>query len=138
MSKVDYSKLDPGVVPLVKYFNKNGLKTVMSCEGHDDHGSSMFWIEFDPKVTQKDLIKFQKKHTREYFGFCANGFFCKRFFLDMPDGSSDAQTISGYYYVAHDKDKAAQDLLLWNLHDLIGVEEGTEHFYREGGFACSQ
>lgn len=27
--------LDKAVIPLVEFFNKNGLSTVMSCEGHN-------------------------------------------------------------------------------------------------------
>lgn len=27
--------IDPGVIPMVKFFNENGLPTHMSCQGHN-------------------------------------------------------------------------------------------------------
>lgn len=36
---------------------------------------SMFWIEFDPEVTEKDIIRFQNKFLNWQGNFCSNGSF---------------------------------------------------------------
>ena len=48
--------LDPKVIPLVDFFNQRGLKTHMSCEGHNNTNISMFWIQFDKSVTEFNSI----------------------------------------------------------------------------------
>lgn len=78
MKNYDETKLDPEVIPLVRYFNQVGLPTCMSCQGHNTTRMSMFWIEFDKSVTNEDIINFQRKHTNEYGGFCINGRFVIR------------------------------------------------------------
>ena len=35
--------LDSEVIPLVKFFNDNGLKTHMSCQGHNKTNMSMYY-----------------------------------------------------------------------------------------------
>lgn len=110
--------MDPRVIPLVEYFNKIGLHTSQSCEGHPGTSMKFFWIEFDRVVTEEMIIEFQKKHTRRDFGFCSNGMFCKRFFYD--DDGKDV--ISSYRYVAHSPDDADKDLTQWLTEDEFGVE----------------
>ena len=39
--------MDKKVIPLIEFFNQRGLKTHMSCEGHNKTNMSMFWIQFD-------------------------------------------------------------------------------------------
>lgn len=34
--------LDPAVIPLVKFFNDSGLKTYMSCQGHNQTNMSIW------------------------------------------------------------------------------------------------
>ena len=46
--------LDPDVIQMVKFFNKNGHLTHMSCQGHNRTNMSMFWIEFYQSVTEND------------------------------------------------------------------------------------
>lgn len=53
MSQYMESELDKRVIPLVRFFNENGLPTNMSCQGHNKTNMSMFWIEFDKTVTQE-------------------------------------------------------------------------------------
>ena len=55
--------LDPAVIPLVKFFNDSGLKTYMSCQGHNQTNMSMFWIQFDKSVTEEDILGFMKRKT---------------------------------------------------------------------------
>ena len=49
--------MDEGVKALVEFFNKRGLTTHMSCEGHypEKPSMSMFWISFDKSVTEGSL-----------------------------------------------------------------------------------
>ena len=67
MKHSSMSDYDVDVIPMVEYFNSVGLKTYMSCSGHKDNPyMSMFWIEFDPSVTEQDIIDFQQQgHFRE-------------------------------------------------------------------------
>ena len=65
--------IDPGVIPMVKFFNENGLPTHMSCQGHNRTNLSMFWIEFDPSVTEEDIVSFQRNHLDKLGGFSSNG-----------------------------------------------------------------
>lgn len=55
--------LDSKVIPLVEFFNQRGLKTHMSCEGHNKTNMSMFWIQFDKSVSEDDLIQFMNNHS---------------------------------------------------------------------------
>ena len=48
---INYNELDTYVIPLVQYFNENGLPTIMSCQGHNKTNISMFWIQFSKTVT---------------------------------------------------------------------------------------
>ena len=48
--------MDKKVIPLVEFFNQRGLKTHMSCEGHNKTNMSIFRIQFDKSVTEDDLI----------------------------------------------------------------------------------
>lgn len=40
MKNCDENQLDPEVVPLVEYFNRVGLPTRMSCQGHNTVSAS--------------------------------------------------------------------------------------------------
>lgn len=67
MKHSSMSDYDADVIPMVEYFNSVGLKTYMSCSGHKGNPyMSMFWIEFDPSVTEQDIIDFQRNHVNEY------------------------------------------------------------------------
>ena len=41
IEKWEKKGLDSEVIPLVKFFNDNGLKTCMSCQGHNKTNMSM-------------------------------------------------------------------------------------------------
>lgn len=65
MKHSSMSDYDVDVIPMVEYFNSVGLKTYMSCSGHKDNPyMSMFWIEFDPSVTEQEMMVKTEK-TRE-------------------------------------------------------------------------
>lgn len=67
-------------MPLVKFFNDSGLKTYMSCQGHNRTNLSMFWIQFDKSVTEDGVLNFMRKHCGKYGNFCSNGRFAKRIY----------------------------------------------------------
>lgn len=102
------SKLDPEVIPLIRYFNQVGLPTRMSCQGHNTTNMSMFWIEFDKSVTSEDIINFQRKHTNKHGGFCCNGRFVMRILANTTGvGTGVAYT---YQYMAATIEAAREDL----------------------------
>lgn len=71
--------MDEGVKALVEFFNKRGLTTHMSCEGHypEKPSMSMFWISFDKSVSIDDLLSFMEEHKDEYGVFACNGRFAE-------------------------------------------------------------
>jgi hypothetical protein len=73
-------KLDPAVIPLVNYFNSIGLKTHMSCEGHNQPNKSMFWIEFEKTVTDEDIEAFLIQLQAKYNSSATCGCFAMRIF----------------------------------------------------------
>ena len=104
------NQLDPKVIPLVEFFNQRGLKTHMSCEGHNKTNMSMFWIQFDKSVTEEDLIQFMNNHQFEsnhgkYFASC--GRFASRIY-PSPKG-----VIREWNYFAATPEAANQDLKNW-------------------------
>lgn len=72
--------LDPAVIPLVNYFNSIGLKTRMSCEGHNKTNVSMFWIEFAKEVTEEDIEAFLISLKEKYGHYGTCGCFAMRVF----------------------------------------------------------
>ena len=117
----DESGMDPGVIPLVNYFNRVGLKTIMSCQGHGTVNQSVFWIEFDPSVTEEDVIAFQRKHARDYDGaFCSNGDFAWRFYLLEGETYRSLRYIVGTIVAAND------DLKRWQEDDRKNQVESEE------------
>ena len=69
----EVSDLDPLVIPMVDYFNRNGLKTCMSCQGHNKTNMSMFWIQFDESVTEDDILGFMREHLSAQGTFVSCG-----------------------------------------------------------------
>ena len=78
IEKWEKKSLDSEVIPLVKFFNDNGLKTYMSCQGHNKTNMSMYWIQFHKSVTEEDILEFMRKHPGKYGSFFSNGRFAKR------------------------------------------------------------
>lgn len=105
--------LDPAVIPLVKFFNDSGLKTYMSCQGHNQTNMSMFWIQFDKSVTEEDILGFMKKHPGKYGSFFSNGRFAKRLmgFHSVPDGTWKKE--ESWNYFAATVEAANRDFLTW-------------------------
>lgn len=105
---IEYEKLDPEVIPMVRYFNENGLTTWMSCQGHNRTNMSMFWISFHPSVTKEDIIRFCYQHKTEYGCPFLNG----RFVLRLTPHAS-GRVEERYEYMAATVEAASQDLQRW-------------------------
>lgn len=106
--------MDEKVIPLVDFFNSRGLKTYMSCEGHNKTNMSMFWIQFDKIVTEEDLICFMNNHSHynkygKFFSSC--GRFAQRIY-PSPKG-----VVKTWNYFAATPEAAMED-----LHDWIFLE----------------
>ena len=106
--------MDKKVIPLVEFFNQRGLKTCMSCEGHNKTNMSMFWIQFDKSVTEDDLIQFMNNHQFEskygkYFASC--GRFALRIY------PSPKEIVREWSYFAATHEAAEQDLKNWILSE---------------------
>lgn len=111
MKSYDETQLDPEVIPLVRYFNRVGLSTRMSCQGHNDTNMSMFWIEFDKSVTSEDIIRFQRNHTDKFGGFCCNGRFVMRILANTTGVGTGVEY--NYQYMAATVAAAKEDLERW-------------------------
>lgn len=115
MKKYDDYQLDPGVLPLVEYFNAAGLSTCMSCQGHNSTNMSMFWISFDKSVTESDIVDFQRRHTDKYGAFCCNGRFVMRILANTTGVGSGVE--HSYQYMAATIEAAMGDLERWKRGD---------------------
>lgn len=112
------SELDPEVIPLVRYFNRVGLPTRMSCQGHNQTNMSMFWIQFDPSVTHEDIIAFQRRHTNRYGGFCCNGRFVIRILANTTGKGTGVEY--SIQYMAATVEAARGDLERWEKDETGG------------------
>lgn len=45
-------------IPFVDFFNDIGMKTIMSCQGHNDDNLYGFWIEFSEDIDEGVVDKF--------------------------------------------------------------------------------
>lgn len=106
--------LDPLVIPMVKYFNDNGLKTIMSCQGHNRTDASMFWIQFDDSVTSEDIQGFMKRHLDQYGIFRHYGQFAKNMNGCYNVVSQKWNIIEAWRYLAATPEAADADLKNWN------------------------
>ena len=107
--------LDPKVIPLVEFFNQRGLKTRMSCEGHNKTNMSMFWIQFDKSVSEDDLIQFMNNHsTTNKYGkfFTSCGRFAQRIY------PSPKEIVKSWNYFAATHEAAEEDLKNWISSEL--------------------
>ncbi len=124
--EINYSELDPGCVPIVKYFNEHGLPTKFSCQGHNKPGCRLFYVIFDSCVTEKDIILFQKRHV-DYLG---NVVKCGRFYQEViyfPKAEAEMQVRHLWKYVAANVEESYVDLEHWEyidkLKSMLGVFE---------------
>ena len=106
-----HTNYDSLVILMVEYFNSHGLKTIMSCQGHNSTNMSMFWIGFDSSVTEEDIIKFQQHHLDVNGNFCICGRMNKRYVA----GKNGLWT--RFEYDAATVEAADMDLLRWMLID---------------------
>ncbi len=116
--------LDPLVIPLVKLFNDSGLKTCMSCQGHNSTDQSMFWIQFDSTVSEKDILAFMQKHLSKCGTFCSCGRFAKRLLGFYSVKDLEWRSEEHWCYFAATVDAADEDLRRWT-HD-AGEWKGVE------------
>ena len=110
---MDYSELDPLVVPMVKYFNENGLKTIMSCQGHNKTNLSMFWIQFDESVTSEDIQEFMRNHLDDSGWFPSDGRFARRMYCGYSRTKKEWHEINAWCYFAATPEAANEDLGRW-------------------------
>ena len=102
---------DKECIPLVQFFNDNGLKTKWCCSGTNGHGYGFYYIIFDDIVTDEDLNKMLDKHSHKtyYNGniYCGptRGWFCRRQWHNLSDRM--------LAYVAQSAERANEDLKQW-------------------------
>lgn len=124
--KTDYELLglDPLVIPMVKFFNDSGLKTYMSCQGHNNTNMSMFWIQFDESVTEDDILNFMKTHLTYYGTFVSNGRFAKRIIGFYNARNTNWSKEEFWCYFAATQEAADADLQKWQNdgNDFDGVD----------------
>lgn len=118
MSRYVEAELDKEVIPLVQFFNSNGLPTLMSCQGHNKTNMSMFWIEFDKAVTEADIVTFMRSHLNWAGMFCSCGRFAKRVY------ASHNTVYECWCYFAATVEAASTDLYQWT-HD-TGEWQGVD------------
>lgn len=116
MERYIKSELDERVIPLVQFFNENGLPTSMSCQGHNETNMSMFWIEFDKTVTQEDIIRFMRNHLNWMGNFCSCGRFAKRIIACTSVTDCSEVVAESWCYFAATPEAADVDLYWWT-HD---------------------
>lgn len=123
IEKWEKKGLDSEVIPLVKFFNDNGLKTCMSCQGHNKTNMSMYWIQFHKSVTEEDILEFMRKHPGKYGSFFSNGRFAKRLmgFHSVPTGEWRKE--ESWNYFAATIEAANKDLERWQNDE--GEWKGT-------------
>lgn len=114
--------IDERALPLVKYFNSQGLTTEMSCQGHNNTNMSMFWISFNQFITEKDIINFQKRHLKtQYKTFSSCGRFAQRLYIGGPT------IIKQWHYFAANPLAAEEDLRQWLVDDNYNFKKETQN-----------
>ena len=124
-------ELDEKVIPLVRYFNENGLKTYMSCQGHNDTYMSMFWIQFDESVTEEDISKFMNNHLRWWGSFISAGRFAERVIGSYSAITQQWQLVKCWCYFASSYKAADYDLERWQQKEWEGFEGAKYKEWRE-------
>lgn len=128
----EFLGLDPLVIPMVDYFNKSGLKTCMSCQGHNKTNMSMFWIEFDKSVTEEDILGFMKKHLTQQGTFISCGRFARRLIGFHNPKTTEWSKGEYWCYFAATQEAADADLRKWKDDggDFDGVDGERYQAYR--------
>lgn len=107
--------MDAGIIPLVGYFNSVGMKTKMSCQGHDTLSQSLLWVEFASTIGIDNIVEFERAHTDEHGVFWANGRFVIRILAEDPERTTHVDY--SYQYVAASLEAALDDLNRWKSID---------------------
>lgn len=110
---VNEEELDRAVVPMVKFFNENGLPTCMSCQGHNSTNMSMFWIQFEKSVTKDDILDFMKKQLNKFGFFTSCGRFAKRIYGYYNIDTQVWEYCESWNYFAATIDAANEDFRTW-------------------------
>lgn len=83
MKEINYDEIDKLCIPLVKLFNKIGLRTKFSCQGHDEFDRT-FYIMFHESVKDAQIYRLNKlcakkriKEMKYYGDFWNYGKFLK-------------------------------------------------------------
>lgn len=103
-----YRNIDINIVPLVKFFNDNGLPTISSYTNRGD-GDTLVQIVFDEIVTARDIRRFQSEHLDGYGDFHSSGNFTNILHYKSSKPVLDAK----YVYIASNIDAAFIDLRHW-------------------------
>lgn len=114
-TSIDYAKMEPECVGVVKYFNENGLPTEMSCQGHEQLRQSLFWVSFRPEVDGIAIAEFQQRHLDMRGHFCSCGHFGQRLFVFTDETKGCPVTYTVWEYVASSYKAAQEDLRTWQL-----------------------
>ncbi len=132
--KLNYEQmgLDPLTIPMVKYFNESGLKTCMSCQGHNKTNMSMFWVQFDKSVAEEDILNFMKKHLTQQGTFVSCGRFAKRLIGFHNPKTTEWSKGEYWCYFAATQEAADADLQKWEHDgdDFDGVDGERYQAYR--------
>jgi hypothetical protein len=123
---INYDEIDAEIVPLVRYFNENGLKTYMSCQGHSCVNMSMLWVEFHNSISEDEILSFMQKHLsvlvrqgKEYNFFNSCGRFVQRVYAG--NGVLDKT----WQYMAANVNAANADLERWISQDEMRCKDAT-------------
>ena len=117
MNNYDKAKIDPECLPLVEYFNRHGLTTAMSCQGHNNTNMSMYWIDLPQALVKKTLSGSSRSICLAYWVILhpTGGLPCACIWLWM---ITDAYVLlKGWHYFAATVDAAFEDLEQWKSYD---------------------
>lgn len=67
MNEINYEELDEECIEFVKYFNKIGLETAMSCQGHNNSNMHKYWISFTKRIKDEDIRAFIDSFPRPFY-----------------------------------------------------------------------
>lgn len=142
MKDIDYAKLDPGCVNIVRYFNSIELRTKMCCEGHGTPNQSLFWVEFDKSIPDEAFHKFIHEHSRYAVmasgkvtrSFISNGHFYKQVFVSGEEGENVKYV---WRYIVGNATAANLDVdtytrmdngeILWNGPSFVYISQHEEY-----------
>ena len=124
--------LDPLVIPMVDYFNKSGLNTCMSCQGHNKTYMSMFWVQFDKSVIEDDILNFMKGHLSAQGTFISCGRFAKRVIGFYNVRTTEWSKEECWCYFAATREAADADLQRWSCDNnpFDGIDGERYQAYR--------